>query len=247
MEMHNERGNILFLILLAVVLFAALSYAVTQSMRGGGKDASDETISTQASQIMQIAATLEQSVMRLRLANNCSDTQLSFVNSVSAADYTNNSAPGTFQCHMFRPEGAGMAWPAVPKGANDGTEWVVVGRTCVTEVGTGGAPTCAPVNGDIYADLTLILPNVSKKLCTLINKQVGVENPGGDPPQENNNGYFAVPFSGSYANSGLAEIGGYTDEAVYLNGKPTGCFEGYSAGSFPPEGTYHFYHVLRAR
>lgn len=59
--MHSkQRGNILFLILLAVILFAALSYAVTQSLRGGGNDASDE-------QSRSLAATLLQNVVAYKL------------------------------------------------------------------------------------------------------------------------------------------------------------------------------------
>lgn len=64
---HTERGNILFLILLAVVLFAALSYAVTSSMRGGGKDASDEKLSLMASEILNQVALWRTAHERLRI------------------------------------------------------------------------------------------------------------------------------------------------------------------------------------
>ena len=67
----NTRGNILFLILLAVVLFAALSYAVTSSMRGGGKDVSDEQAQTGAAAITQYVSLIRSEVQRLMMVNDC--------------------------------------------------------------------------------------------------------------------------------------------------------------------------------
>lgn len=75
---HNAKGNILFLILLAVVLFAALSYAVTSSMRGGGKDAGAESARTGAASILQYMALVRSEVQRLMLVNDCAYQNIDF-------------------------------------------------------------------------------------------------------------------------------------------------------------------------
>ena len=65
----SDKGNILFLILLAVMLFAALSYAVTSSVRGGGKNASEENISLFIDQVIQAANLLENNMIRAMLVD----------------------------------------------------------------------------------------------------------------------------------------------------------------------------------
>ena len=65
----QQRGNILFLILLAVVLFAALSYAVTSSTQGGGRNASAERMSLDASQIIGDVGRWRTAMARLKMVD----------------------------------------------------------------------------------------------------------------------------------------------------------------------------------
>ena len=64
--MKSETGNALFLILIAVALFAALSYAVTNSGRGGGSLDREQT-ELLAAQIVNQAAYLQTNYDRLRI------------------------------------------------------------------------------------------------------------------------------------------------------------------------------------
>lgn len=59
----DQNGNILFLILIAVALFAALSYAVTQSSRGGG-NTDTETQNIAISQLLQQASVYKTEFLR---------------------------------------------------------------------------------------------------------------------------------------------------------------------------------------
>jgi hypothetical protein len=62
----QQSGNVLFLILIAVTLFAALSYAVTQSTRGGGNADSEKSQITLAEHT-QIVSEMRVALQRMQL------------------------------------------------------------------------------------------------------------------------------------------------------------------------------------
>lgn len=97
-----QRGNILFLILLAVVLFAALSYAVTQSIQGGGNDASSEIADLEAARQSDYITLVQNTALRLELIEGC-----------ASVDYTipaDQPGSGDFSCYMFHPDGGAVPY-----------------------------------------------------------------------------------------------------------------------------------------
>lgn len=149
----SERGNILFLILLAVVLFAALSYAVTQSMRGGGKDASPEKLELTYSKIQNVLALITIEAQRKRIV------------SCSYLDISNN----TNACGIFQGSGGGIATADVGKDFN-----LLYSATVINlpQIGTASCPefvAYAMVNstdGNRWAE--------GDALCNLVNKKNGI-------------------------------------------------------------------------
>lgn len=102
----NQNGNILFLILIAVALFAALSYAVTSSNRTNEGGLQRDKARLIASRIIQYGNELENQINRLMVINGCSDTQISFERrpfNGSDSLYTNPNAPADYRCHVFHP------------------------------------------------------------------------------------------------------------------------------------------------
>lgn len=59
----KQNGNVLFLILIAVALFAALSYAVTKSTSGSGS-VSKEKLALSISELLQQSSTIKTEIMR---------------------------------------------------------------------------------------------------------------------------------------------------------------------------------------
>lgn len=107
--MRHQSGNVLFLILIAVVLFAALSYAITQSNRSGAS-AQTEQIDIAIAQWLQYATSIESAVTRVML-NGCSETDISFETSAwpswITTSYVHSPAAST-RCQIFHPQGGAV-------------------------------------------------------------------------------------------------------------------------------------------
>ena len=112
------KGNVLFLILIAVAMFAALTYAVTQSTGGGVVDISSEKSEMDVAKVENYEAAVNAALWRLKLANGCLDEEVSY--ETPAGDYENPLSPVDYRCHVFRPEGGGVPYTGfVPAGAVD--------------------------------------------------------------------------------------------------------------------------------
>ena len=152
----NQRGNALFLILIAVALFAALSYAVTQSGRSGGGVDKEKAI-IEAAEITQFASMLHQTVNRMVLTGTT-------IANLEFEDVFASATPCTSgeNC-VFDPAGGAAIWNDEWWYKPAGTNWVVSG------IGTA------------IEDIVIVKPYLSLETCTQINKGLGLTTP---PPTE---------------------------------------------------------------
>jgi hypothetical protein len=112
-----QRGNALFLILIAVALFAALSYAITQSGRGGGT-ATKEQNSVIAASAVEYPATLRTVIMRMIIAGSPGQ------GSGTAVSLAWPETGQTYQ--VFDPAGGAWTAAAPPSGVAANMNWIYI-------------------------------------------------------------------------------------------------------------------------
>lgn len=169
---RSEKGNILFLILLAVVLFAALSYAVTQSLRGGGQGASNETNLVSSASLTSYPVGVRAAILRMTVGGTDVTTLRFDPPSVFAIGITTSALQAL---NVFHPSGGGAVFSLIPSNAlvtpSTTASWVFNSLNEINGIGTSSASTGASAPGN---DLIAFADGLTSGLCQKINTELGV-------------------------------------------------------------------------
>ncbi len=120
---NKENGSVFFYIILAVALFATLSFTVSRGMRGKQVTAMGERkAEIIASDILSYTKKVAQTIDKLR-RDGCSENELSFSydsdgdgNYQDSGDiYYNANSPSDLSCHVFHPSGGNIKFLKIPE------------------------------------------------------------------------------------------------------------------------------------
>lgn len=197
-------------VLIAVALFAALSFTVGRMIReGGNTDISDEVSNLTSSELIQFGTAVKNAVRNAQI-DGCADTDISF-ESVLNSGYTNTNNPPD-ECRIFDPDGQNISWQEPSPKANDGSTWIFMGNTENEDVGSAGDP-----------ELAMFLPRVNRAICRRINESNGLS----EGPLEGLNSLTIDEFTGSYSVDNSLGI-----TTAEHGGERSFCFEEGSTGDF---------------
>jgi len=177
----SQTGNALFLIFIAVALFAALSYAVTNSgSSGGGKDKEQAEIS--AARIFNHLASVNSVIQRKAILSSVGDNYLDFdtVNRLRAngtsIDYDNTLCTDSV-CEVYNTQEGGVAYQSFEDvSLAMGDDWpsgLMPGHSI---------PTIAKVEGvgSDQPEIVLRYIGIKEDVCIAINRRMGLP----DEPQQ---------------------------------------------------------------
>ena len=239
---QGESGNLLFMILIAVVLIGALTAAIQYTGRPEGANIDKETLVIRASEVQRYASELERAVLFIVQQNGKSETDIRFAHPNAPADYGDLSADPDPTDQVFHRNGGAAKYRAPPDDINDGSAWEFYAGTHLPQIGGS------------KADLIAVLPNVTLEFCRKIND---LNQQGGDQPEDTGAVIAAGNNPGSCLNIGA--LGRFdaarqfydapstpntVDEGTFTTmPAPQGCVQCVDMAGAP----YHFYHVLYAR
>ena len=241
---RGEKGNILFLILLAVVLFAALSYAVTQSLRGGGQNANNEKNLVKSATITQYPVGVRAAILRM-IVGGTSPAALFFDPPSVFADISSTADQAL---EVFHPSGGGAVFALVPSDAmataSSTQRWYFNRDFEVPGIGT------SVTSSDDGNDLIAFADGLDSTLCQRINTELGVSSipvltaaqtiTTQQTKYDKGNTSSVIVYTSSTAGTNHITDNATVASAV-TNNKPYLCVRNGSSGN------YVYYHVLVER
>ncbi|GJL85811.1 MAG: hypothetical protein DHS20C02_15860 [Micavibrio sp.] len=238
----GESGNLLFMILIAVVLIGALTAAIQSTGRPEGANIDKETLVIRASEVQRYASELERAVLFIVQQNGRSEVDIRFGHASAHADYGLITDEPNRQ--VFHRDGGAAKYRAPPADIQTptGGDWEFYAGTHLPQVGS------------TKADLVAVLPNVTQGFCEKINElnQQDAAQPedagavaaaGNDPGSCVDVGALGR-FDAARQYYDAPSTPNTVDEGTYTTMPGTqGCVQCVDMGGAP----YHFYHVLYAR
>ncbi len=228
--MRTQRGNILFLILLAIILFVALNYAIMGQREQMPNAIPKEKADAFAAQLAQNANLMENNMIRAMTIDSIKDYGFDFIGNsgLLGAGNANNTCTAA-PCKIYADNGGGVPSLLIPDWAS-------------TAANTGGNRKAKfraiqVVNVGTQADdLVLYYEFLQKDICTSINRLANATDMNINDTTESWSG--AISFAGTYTSFPVS-TGVLGDQVTSISGKRTFCFQ-HSSG-------YTFVHVLIAR
>ncbi len=227
---NKQAGSAIVLIFVMIALFGALSFTVSKSMRGGGGKIDTEQAQLAAAEILSYARSVRSAVQELQI-NGCSDTEISFENSV-VGGYVNPNAPTDKSCHVFDSNGGGLQYRAPDNKWQDPSK---VGDTGYSEIYFVSTNIVTNLGEGSNDDLLLQVNWLKKSVCEEINNKIYSDK----TITEDNAGFFRDSKAAGVFDTGSGHINLSTYSAH--NAQPIACFTSQTYGG------YYLYQALIIR
>ncbi len=172
--LNKQSGNVLFLILICVALFAALSYVVLNTTRSGGGSISKERAELAAAALLHYPLTIKTAVMRMAIdGKNIDDITGLFDYHAGHAQWAQIQAlgPEYFNLLVFHPQGGGVIYQEIPRDTlSDHPDLAGYPKNWIWP----NLESRIPGIGSDEFDENLMLYGVKPEICMALNKKLGV-------------------------------------------------------------------------